>query len=518
MRNNPSVLKKAIGFGITAGIVLIFLNLTGFIPVIGQILFDTRSVEPFEFGVVLTLVGFVIGLLASNRNQEETSDWKNEIVRTVISGATAGLVLLPLVIAMSLIQQSGNDARTYLVKLSPDIVELYLFGSSWIVAALFNMLLLAVGSVLAVLFMKLVWRAEWSKNLAAKTKEKMAAAGESPLVAKVQNSKHGKTIMIVAGIALLFVMPFIWGSYWNYVMGTVGIYILLGLGMNIIVGLSGQLVLGYVAFFAVGAYTVGLLTSPVPLDIGLGFWPALFASILTAAITGLLLGLPILNLRGDYLAIVTLGFGEIIRILIKSDSLTPLTGGPKGLRNIAEPTLFGVDFSNDVNFMHLIMIGVLIGIFIAYRLQNSRQGRAWLSVQGDQIVSRATGVNTYYYKILALALGAAFAGIGGAIFASRNQFTGPEDHIMMVSINVLCLVIVGGMGSLPGVILGAFVLKGIPELLRDLSDYRMLVFGVLLVIMMIVRPEGLCPTDRPRLAEKAASSSRPEERAEEVQA
>ncbi|NSW53593.1 MAG: ABC transporter ATP-binding protein [Anaerolineae bacterium] len=305
-------------------------------------------------------------------------------------------------------------------------------------------------------------------------------------------------------------MPFVWGSYWNYVMGTVGLYILLGLGMNIIVGLSGQLVLGYVAFFAIGAYAMGLLSSPEPLGIQLGFWPALLASILVAALTGILLGLPILNLRGDYLAIVTLGFGEIIRILIKSDSLTWFTGGPKGLRAIAQPAIFGLKFNSDVNFMHLILVGVLVGVFIAYRLQYSRTGRAWLSVQGDQTVSRATGVNTYQYKILALALGAAFAGIGGAIFASRNQFTGPEDHVLMVSINVLCLVIVGGMGSLPGVILGSFVLKGIPELLRDLTDYRLLVFGVLLVVMMIVRPEGLWPTRRPKLEKQHLSKYDPD--------
>ncbi len=270
---------------------------------------------------------------------------------------------------------------------------------------LVHIVALLIGSLLGIVFLKGVWRADWRKRAAVKGKERVEDMKQSPLAEKIQTSKYGKTIMIVGGLALLFVMPYVWGSYWNYVMGTVGIYILLGLGMNIIVGLSGQLVLGYVAFFAVGAYTVGLLTSPVPLGIELGFWPALLASIVAAALTGLLLGLPILNLRGDYLAIVTLGFGEIIRILVKSDSLTPLTGGPKGLRNIAKPTLFGMDFSNDVNFMHLILIGVLVGIFIAYRLQNSRTGRAWLSVQGDQIVSRATGVNTLYYKILALSAG-----------------------------------------------------------------------------------------------------------------
>ena len=517
MRNKNFDIKSVAGFGLTAGVVALFLSMIGFIPVVGQIIFDARTLEPAEYGTVLILVGFVIGLLAVNKKDEEL-EWKNGLLTAAVTGAFAGLIMVPFAFAMQMIYNSGTDPRTYFVKLSPDNVNLFLFESSWIVSSLLHILLLSVGAVLAVVFLKLVWQARWSQNVIGLGKEKANDLKNSPLAEKINNSKYGKTIMIVAAVALLFVMPFIWGSYWNYVMGTVGIYILLGLGMNIIVGLSGQLVLGYVAFFAVGAYTVGLLTSPVPLGIELGFWPALLASIVAAALTGLLLGVPILNLRGDYLAIVTLGFGEIIRILVKSDTLTPLTGGPKGLRNIAEPTLFGVDFSNDVNFMHLILVGVLVGVFIAYRLQNSRAGRAWMSIQGDQIVSRATGVNTYYYKILALALGAAFAGIGGAIFASRNQFTGPEDHIMMVSINVLCLVIVGGMGSLPGVIVGAFVLKGIPELLRDLTDYRMLVFGVLLVIMMIVRPEGVWPTQRPKLAKKAVDNLTPGENTEEVQA
>ena len=288
-----------------------------------------------------------------------------------------------------------------------------------------------------------------------------------------------------------------------------GIYVLLGLGLNIIVGLSGQLVLGYVAFFAIGAYSFALLTAPVPHNLMWNFWPAVGAAIFLAAVAGLLLGLPILNLRGDYLAIVTLGFGEIIRNLIRSDLLTPLTLGPRGVREIAQPTLFGNPFSSDIDFMYLIIVAVLILIYITHRIQNSRTGRAWLSIKDDETVARASGVNVYKYKLLALSLGAAFAGLGGAIFASRNLFTGPEDHILMVSINVLCLIIVGGMGSIPGVILGAFALKGIPEMLRDFEIYRMLAFGALLVVMMIVRPEGLWPTGRPKL-EKYKGEDEPE--------
>jgi branched-chain amino acid transport system permease protein len=250
-----------------------------------------------------------------------------------------------------------------------------------------------------------------------------------------------------------------------------------------------------VAFFATGAYTFALLTAPEPQAIGLNFWLAVGISVLVSTLTGLLLGLPILNLRGDYLAIVTLGFGEIIRILIKSDLLTPLTNGPRGITQVGQPNWGGQIFS-DINYMHLLMLLVLVGLFVAKRLKDSRTGRAWIAIREDQTVAQATGINTYKYKILALLLGAAFAGLGGALFASRNQFTGPEDFTLMVSVNVLCIVIVGGMGSLPGVIIGAFVLKGLPELLRELADYRLLVFGALLVVMMIVRPEGLWPDKR----------------------
>jgi len=519
MFTHLSVYKRSFSFGLVAGCVLVFLSLIGFIAIIGQIVFGARFLTMPQYAIMIAICGFLAGLIAISRRQDEAGDWKPVLAIGAFTGLGTGILMILFSLAMDFIRTGGADPRTYLVKLSPQLLELYLFDAHWLIAAGLYLATLIAGGLLAGVFIKAVIQADWRKNLMERGKQQVNQLKTLPVVLKLQANKHANPIMIVVALVLLFLMPYVWGSYWNYVMGTVGIYILLGLGMNIIVGLSGQLVLGYVAFFAIGAYTMGLMTSPVPLGISLGFWPALVASVITAALTGILLGLPILNLRGDYLAIVTLGFGEIIRILIKSDSLTSLTGGPKGLRNIAKPTLFGMNFSSDVNFMHLILVGVLVGIFIAYRLQNSRTGRAWLSIQGDQIVSRATGVNSYFYKILALALGAAFAGVGGAIFASRNQFTGPEDHILMVSINVLCLVIVGGMGSLPGVVLGSFVLKGIPELLRDLTDYRLLVFGILLVVMMIARPEGLWPSGRPRIAEILQNRKIPlDEPSEEVPA
>ncbi len=220
-------------------------------------------------------------------------------------------------------------------------------------------------------------------------------------------------------------------------------------------------------------------------------------------IAGLLIGLPILNLRGDYLAIVTLGFAEIIRILLKSDLMTAYTAGPRGIRDIAGPSLIGKSFNSDVDFMYLIIIAVLVVTFLANRLKNSRTGKAWFAINLDETVARATGINAFASKLLALSLSAAMAGLAGALFASRNQFTGPDDHALMVSINVMCLVIVGGIGNIPGIFLGAFALKGLPEILRETENYRLLIFGILLVVMMRLRPEGFLPAQRPKL-EKAS--------------
>jgi branched-chain amino acid transport system permease protein len=280
--------------------------------------------------------------------------------------------------------------------------------------------------------------------------------------------------------------------------------VIAGIGLNVIVGLSGQLMLGYAAFFAMGAYSVALLNAPQPHGIMLGFWPSLLVAVLMAVLAGLLLGLPLMRLRGDYLAIVTLGFGEIIRILLKSDLLSNFTGGPRGINDIHGPTLFGRPFFSDINFMYIIFAAVALTIFIYNRLQDSRTGRAWLSIKEDAIAAQATGVNLQKYKLLALCIGAAFAGLVGGISAARNQFTGPNDHSLLVSMNVLSIVIVGGVNSIPGIILGAFTLKGLPEILREIENYRQLAFGALLIVMMIKRPHGLWPSTRP-LYEKNGS-------------
>jgi branched-chain amino acid transport system permease protein len=390
------------------------------------------------------------------------------------------------------LQYKEVELTAYLPALGADTIQYLLFYSTPAAAAVTDLLYLALSGLLGAVLGWLLSYKSWLKRAWKTGTEKVTGWSETKKLDQIFKKKWVMALVLLAVGALLYFLPLAWGSYWNYIMGTVAIYILLGLGLNIIVGYSGQLVLGYVAFFAMGAYTFALLTAPTPHGIEMNLWLAVLISMLVSTLTGLLLGLPILNLRGDYLAIVTLGFGEIVRILLKSDLLTWLTNGPKGVTNVGQPYWFGKLFS-DVNYMHLFTLLVLIALFIAKRLKDSRTGRAWIAIREDQTVAQATGINTYGYKILALLLGAAIAGLAGALFASRNQFAGPEDFTMMVSINVLCIVIVGGMGSLPGVVVGAFVLKGLPELLRELEDYRLLVFGALLVVMMIVRPEGLWP-------------------------
>ena len=347
------------------------------------------------------------------------------------------------------------------------------------------------------------------KSGARKASSSVGNSLRSERLANLTQNKYARMSLLLLLAIVMIVLPRTWGGYWNYVFGTVGIYIILGLGLNIITGWSGQLVIGYVAFFAIGAYTFALLTAPEPHHLTWNFWIALGLAVLAAAIVGLLIGLPILNLRGDYLAIVTLGFAEIIRILLKSDLMTAYTAGPRGIRDIAGPSVFGKSFTSDVDFMYLIIIAVLVVTFLANRLKNSRTGKAWYAINLDETVARATGINAFTSKLLALSLSAGIAGLAGALFASRNQFTGPDDHAMMVSINVLCLVIVGGIGNIPGIFLGAFILKGLPEILRETENFRLLIFGILLIVMMRLRPEGFLPARRPEL-EKVTVQGVPE--------
>jgi branched-chain amino acid transport system permease protein len=306
-------------------------------------------------------------------------------------------------------------------------------------------------------------------------------------------------LTVIGVIVLLLLLPPILGIFFSDILDTVLMYILMGLGLNIVVGFAGLLDLGYVAFFAIGAYTMGVLTSPELNADPMTYWQALPFAVIACVIAGVILGLPVLKMRGDYLAIVTLGFGEIVRLLALSDWLRPQFGGSQGIQLIAQPQIGDFLINTQQELYYLFLIGVGIVTFIAWRLRDSRVGRTWMAIREDEDVAVAMGINHVAYKLMAFATGALFSGIAGTIFAAKLQSVYPHSMNFLVSINVLSLIIIGGMGSIPGVFVGALVLMGSPELLREFAEFRYLVYGALLVVMMLTRPEGLWPDARRRL-------------------
>jgi branched-chain amino acid transport system permease protein len=266
--------------------------------------------------------------------------------------------------------------------------------------------------------------------------------------------------------------------------------------LNIVVGFAGLLDLGYVAFYAIGAYTMGVFTTAggeLVWAAGWNFWQALPVAVAMATLAGIVLGIPVLGMRGDYLAIVTLGFGEIIRILALSDFLKPYIGGSQGIVSIPPAQIGAFAFNNSQKLYYLIVVGILIALFIARRLRDSRIGRSWKALREDEDVAQAMGINLVLTKLLAFATGAAFSGLSGAILASKLGTIYPHSFALLISINVLSVVIVGGLGSIPGVFVGSLILVGLPELLREFAEYRLWIYGALLVVMMQTRPEGFWP-------------------------
>jgi branched-chain amino acid transport system permease protein len=316
--------------------------------------------------------------------------------------------------------------------------------------------------------------------------------------ARLPERDHRRERMIWAGIALLglVLLPAIAGSYVGQVLMLVGLYILMGMGLNLEVGLAGLLDLGFVAFFAVGAYTTALLTADAPHALAhLSYWGAMPIAVLLSIVVGVLFGLPVLGVRGDYLAVATMGLGEIVRVIVQSDFAAPLLGGAQGILQIPRPQLGTFVLSGPVALFYLTLAASAVAAFVAWRLENSRLGRAWMALRDDEDVAQALGINLIRSKLLAYGLGAAFAGLAGSIFATMLGSVYPSSFQLLISINVLALIIVGGMGSLPGVVLGSIALIGLPELLREFGEYRYLFYGAALVVMMRLRPEGLWPSD-----------------------
>jgi ABC-type branched-subunit amino acid transport system permease subunit len=490
-----SGMRSSFRSGLIVGIVNTFIVLLGITNLVGTIVAEWFSISSKLLGAWILLLAVALWGGARAVRSTQASTWKDTSVAGLLAGVSHGVILAVLVGLLASLVDAGVTVREVLVQISPDALELLTFGLPPVVAALVVLAIITVGGVSGALLAYASARYQWQESLAAVWKNAQEKVIALSFVQGVQQFAYTQLIVYAVGLAILLVFPFFAGQYWNYTLGTVGLYVVLGLGLNIVVGMAGLLHLGYAAFFAIGGYTVAILTAP-QFGIEWSFWVALPIGIVLAALTGVLLSLPVLRMRGDYLAIVTLGFGEIIRILAKSDALTNFTGGPRGVRDVAGPSLFGIDVSSEFHFIYVIILGIVLAAVITSRLQNSRLGRAFMAMREDEDVAQTMGVYTLKYKVLAFAIGAAFAGLGGVIFASRNQFTGPEDYTLLVSVNVLSLVIIGGMNSIPGVILGALVLKGLPEMLRELDDYRMLAFGALLIVMMILRPEGLWPSKR----------------------
>jgi len=346
--------------------------------------------------------------------------------------------------------------------------------------------------------------------------------------------KNTKINWILGGLALL-ILPLVlqfFGNAWVRIADTALLYVLLALGLNIVVGYAGLLDLGYVAFYAVGAYLFGLMASPhladnfaafaamFPNGLHTSLWLVIPAAAVLAAFFGAVLGAPTLKLRGDYLAIVTLGFGEIIRIFLNNlDHPVNLTNGPKGIGQIDSVKIFGLDlgkrlelFGFDINsvtlYYYLFLFLVVVSIVICYRLQDSRIGRAWMAIREDEIAAKAMGINTRNMKLLAFGMGASFGGVSGAMFGAFQGFVSPESFSLMESVMIVAMVVLGGIGHIPGVILGAVLLSALPEVLRyvagplqamtdgrlDSAILRQLLIALAMIIVMLLRPRGLWPS------------------------
>ncbi len=537
--------------GLLSGIIALYLCLVGLVETFGE-----RDIigGVIAFGhtlLIITILG--VSYVAVQRFTPDT-DERTKALQALASSAIIGLLTGGMLALLVFIAQHVN-LRSVLINASPDLMALLRFerplGEGIV-------LLLVSGTVVGLVGGLIYLLPDWARRaliiglatvifvgllrdilrpilanqklLAPLAKFLLASEGMTKVGAVVlfvitsglsafwafqgQNVQTGfqrlpaqqQTALRWTGLAvallLLIILPAVLRSFLTNVIDKVGLYVLMGLGLNIVVGFAGLLDLGYVAFFAIGAYVMGVLTTTG--DLGgaqWSFWAALPVAIGVTVFAGLILGVPVLNMRGDYLAIVTLGFGEIIRVLAISNWLRPFIGGAQGIIPIPRPHIglnlgpLSIDytFGTFQSLYYLILIGCAIAFFISWRLRDSRLGRAWMAMREDEDVAEAMGINLVSTKLMAFATGAAFAGASGAIFASQVQSIYPHSFNLIVSINVLSLIIVGGMGSLPGVIVGSLFLVGLPEVLSELEEYKFLFYGLSLIVMMLARPEGLWP-------------------------
>ncbi len=529
--------------GLIGGVIALYLSVIGMVEA-----FDARNLVGtlFSTGDILLIAGpFAAGLLTARSFREE-KPWI-VLLFGLAGGALASVFQVALVFLESVV-----DLRFMFISVSPGLMEILKFGQEGLVAG--SLILAAVYALMGLigagffLLPNAISRALSSGvtvtllvgllsdnvsqilnqffersfvNLLIQQKSLnpvvalilfvvvggltywRATVSEKQIEVEVEDSstrqKWFRIVMLVLSIGFLLAAPWIVGRFLSQVLFMVGLYVMMGLGLNIVVGYAGLLDLGYVAFFAFGAYTMGVLTTTGNLGVSnLNFWLALPVCALVGVITGFILGVPVLRMRGDYLAIVTLGFGEIIRILALSDWLAPLIGGAQGILHIPYPSIGEFEFNKPELMYYLVIIGSLLAGFLTVRLRQSRLGRQWMAMREDEDVAEAMGINLVQTKLLAFMIGAAFSALAGGIFAARLSTIFPHTFNLLWSINALSLIIVGGMGSIPGVVVGALILVGLPELLREFQEYRLLMYGILLIVMMLVRPEGFLPEARRR--------------------
>jgi branched-chain amino acid transport system permease protein len=536
--------RRAVAVGAVAGVIVLYLIAVGIVLAFAERNLITGLVTLGR--LMLSIPPLAAGYMIASRPGPIPS----RLAAGLLAGAVSGLILAPALLFADAVPQ----VRDILLRISPKVLAFISFDQPAVFGALVNAALAAVlglaGAAARVtpprLRATLVWGAlgvvvismlepflrprlsDFSLGAVSRFLYKshgLTIPGAAvtfavfvvfttfwtPLRARASNAiaasdpRRQATIRglgLLLLIVFLLALPQIAGSFLSQVLVFVGLYTLLALGLNIVVGYAGLLDLGYVAFYAVGSYLTALLTSPLSsFGLGLPFWVALPVVILGAALTGLFIGAPVLRLRGDYLAIVTLGFGEIARILFLSDALKPWLGGTQGILGVPpllgtsriDVPILGWQLSGPTLTYYPILFFCVVAAFVASRLKHSRTGRAWNAMREDEDVAEATGVNIVNYKLLAFALGASVGCLGGAIFATHLGSVYPGTFDVLVSITVLSIIILGGMGSIPGVVIGSLVLIGLPELLREFAEFRLLVYGGVLVVMMIARPEGLLP-------------------------
>ena len=552
-----SALGQALRIGLSFGAVAVYITVVGLLPSL-----DARWIV---VGVVslgdATLIAIGLGAGAAIAARRRSSEFWPLALPSLLSGGIAGGLLALLALAMQVF-----DLRQIFIALSPALLKTLNFGlgaplgpavlilAAALLAVLGAALMLAppgmrrpilIGLAFVVIFgvfQELIQIMMQFGELIGAVREAIytweglslqgavvifAIAGggaflwtnvlRRPVHHRVGRltavgQGYARAARIALFILLLVLFPVVAGSYIGQVMLLVGLYILMGMGLNLEVGLAGLLDLGFVAFFAVGAYATALLTADSPHALAsytalpsLSYWAAMPIAVIAAVIVGVLFGVPVLGVRGDYLAVATMGLGEIVRVIVQSDAAAPFLGGAQGILQIPKPRIAGFELADPVDLFYLTLAAAAVAAFFAWRLENSRLGRAWMAVRDDEDVAQALGINLVKVKLLAYGLGAAFAGLAGSIFAVMLTSIYPSSFQLLISINVLALIIVGGMGSLPGVVVGAVALVGLPELLREFGEFRFLFYGAALIIMMRIKPEGLWPSATRRRELRAAA-------------